>query len=337
LVGKYPGEMQRDGYFFTVWPAANLFVSERARDEGHRTLAGHAHGYFLPALGANQGFEDYQLLPGTHLELTGVSNVTSEALNGLAKTMLADPKNTKLAGGKRFFAYFHFLDPHYTYIKHQGHPDYGDQRRDIYDNEVHYSDHWVGDLVDFIDSRPFGKDTAVVITADHGEGFGEHGHFRHAYELWEALIRVPLFIRVPGAEPRRIEFSRGHIDVAPTVAELMGLKARAGFRGESLLPELLGAEAKPRPVLSDLPRSDLMDRRRAFIDGDYKLLSFGDDATFQLYDVSTDFAEEHELSKVRPEVFVRMKRDYLSFTSEIPNVNVVGPAPLKGAPRGRRW
>lgn len=337
LVGKYPGELGRDGFFFTVWTPDNLFISERAQAEGHRTLAGHGHGYFLPALGTNQGFDDYQLLPGTHLELTGVSNVTSEALNALGKRMLSDPKNTSLPSGKRFFAYFHFLDPHYTYIKHEGHPDFGNERRDLYDNEVHYSDRWVGDLVDFIDAQPFGKDTAVIITADHGEGFGEHDHFRHAYQVWEALVRVPLFVRVPGAEPRRVELPRSHIDLAPTVADLMGLENRADFRGESLVPEVFGAPSKPRPVLVDLPRSDLMDRRRAFVDGDYKLISFGDDWTLELYKVSEDFKEEHELSKTEPEKLAQLKQEYLAFTSKIPNVPVVGSAPLKGAPKGQRW
>ena len=165
------------------------------------------------------------------------------------------------------------MDPHYTYIKHEGHPDFGNERRDLYDNEVHYTDQWVGDLVDFIDAQPFGKDTAIIITADHGEGFGEHDHYRHAYQVWEALVRVPLFIRVPGAKPRRIEIPRGHIDLAPTIAALMGLKNRDDFRGQSLLPEIFGAPAAQRPVLVDLPRCDLMDRRRAFVEGDYKLIS----------------------------------------------------------------
>ncbi len=337
LVGKYPGELKRDGYFFTVWMPENVFISERAQAEGHRTLAGHGHGYFLPALGTSQGFEDYELLPGTHLELTGVSNVTSEPLNQLAKKMLSDPKNTQLPEGKRFFAYFHFLDPHFTYIKHDGHPDFGNERRDLYDNEVHYTDYWVGDLVDFIDAQPFGKDTAIIITADHGEGFGEHNHYRHAYEVWEALVRVPLFIRVPGAPPRRVETPRSHIDLAPTIAQLMGLQKPGDYRGKSLVPEVFGAPAAQRPVLVDLPRCDLMDRRRAFIEGDYKLISFGDNVSMQLYRVSDDFKEEHELSKRDPERFAAMKRDYLEFISKIPEVPVVGPAPLKGAPSGQRY
>jgi arylsulfatase A-like enzyme len=338
LTGKYPSEMARDGYFFTKWLPENVFITERAQTAGHRTLAGHAHGYFMPGLGLDQGFDDYRLVPGTFLDTKGVHNVTSEVLNGLAKKMLSDPKNVDLADGKRFFAYFHFLDPHYTYIKHAEHPDFGNKRRDIYDNEVHYSDKWVGDLITWMKAQPWGKDTAVIITADHGEGFGERNHYRHAYELWESLIRVPLFIHVPDATPRRIDASRGHVDLAPTFSELMGLPVEgAGYRGQSLLPEVFGAPAEERPVISELPRADLMDRRRALVSGDYKLIAFGDDTKWMLFNVVKDFEEKNDLSTTEPEKLQEMKALYAKLSSEIPVKPVSGGAPLLGAPRGQRW
>jgi arylsulfatase A-like enzyme len=337
LAGKYPSEMKRDGYFFTRWMPDNVLVTELLQKSGHRTMAGNGHGYFLPTMGVNQGFDDYRLLPGTFLDTKGVFDVTSEKLNKLAKTMLSDPKNVQLEPGKRFFAYFHFLDPHYTYYKHDGHPDFGNARRDLYDNEVHFTDHWVGDLVDWALAQPWGQKTAVIITADHGEGFGEHNHYRHAYEVWEALVRVPLFLYVPGGVPRRIEQSRSHIDLAPTIAELMGIRPSEPWRGHSLLPEAFGAPATERPVLVDLPRCDLMDRRRAFVDGAYKLISFGDDARFNLFNVAQDFAEEQDLAKAEPDTLVRLQTRYREFTGAIPNVPVVGDAPLKGAPPQQRY
>lgn len=338
LVGKYPSEMPRDGYFFTIWLEDNLFVSERAQKAGHRTLAGHAHGYFKPIMGVAQGFDDYRLLPGTELDVTGVANVTSETLNALAKKMLSDEKNVKLAKDKRFFAYFHFLDPHYTYFKHKESPDFGDDNRALYDNEVHYSDKWVGDLVDWALKQPWAKETAIIITADHGEGFGERGRFRHAYDVWESLVRVPLFICVPGAAARRIDVSRSAIDLAPTIADLMGLKAEPPFRGHSLLGEVFGDEAKPRPIVVDLPRSDIMDRRRAVIDGDWKIVAMGDDTSWLLFDVAKDPKEENDLREKEPERFQKMKALYEKLSKEIPVEPVSGKGPaLMGAPKGQRW
>lgn len=338
LVGKYPSEMPRDGYFFTKWPDDNLFVSERAQQAGHRTLAGHAHGYFMPLLGNNQGFDDYRLIPGS-VDLKAVTSVTSDKLTKLAKEMLSEPENTKLDGDKRFFAYFHYLDPHHTYEKHPGHPDYGNKPRDLYDNEIHWTDHWVGQLVDWARQQPWAEQTAFIITADHGEGFGEHGHFRHSYELWESLVRVPLMVCIPGVAPRTIEVRRGHVDLAPTIADLMGVKADPPFRGQSLLPEVFGqTPAKPRHIVVDLPRSDLMDRRRGVISEDgYKIIAFGNDNRFELYNLEKDPAEEHELSEKEPDELEAMKKLYERISKQIPNVEVTGGAELKGAPKGQRW
>jgi arylsulfatase A-like enzyme len=336
LAGLYPSEMKRDGWFFTRWFDDNEFMTERAQRHGVRTLAGNGHGYFTAPYGMNQGWDDYQLLEGTVIDFTGVADVTSERLTELGKKMLSDPKNVDPSGKRPFFAYFHFLDPHYTYILHDGHPDFGNKRRDLYDNEVHFTDKWVGELVDWCLKQPWGENLAVVITADHGEGMGEHDHFRHAFEVWEALVRVPLIVYVPGAAPRRVETPRGAIDLAPTMADLLGLPL-TGYRGKSLVPEVFGEASSPRPVLVDLPRSDLMDRRRALVQGDYKLIAFGDDWRFQLYDVAKDFKEEHELSKTHPEKLAEMKALYAKLSAEIPNRPVVGTAPLLGAPRNQRY
>jgi choline-sulfatase len=337
LVGEYPSAMHRDGFFFTKYPdEKNLFVSERAQKAGHRTFAGHAHGYFLPVLGNNQGFDDYRMIKGG-VDIKAVTSVTGEKLSALAKEMLGDQKNVALKPDQRFFAYFHYLDPHHTYVKHDGHPDFGSKARDVYDNEVHYTDKLLGELIDWTREQAFFKDTALIITSDHGEGFGENNQFRHAYELWEPLVKVPMIFCVPGAEPRRLEVRRSHIDLAPTIADLMGLPAEPAFRGQSLLPEIFGATVPPRRVVVDLPRSDLMDRRRGVIADDHKIIAFGDDRTFKVYDLNQDPWEKTDLAKTEPQTLERMKAIYLEESKKIPVVEVVGGAPLMGAPPGQRW
>lgn len=337
LVGEYPSAMVRDGMFFTRYPdAENLFISERIQQAGHRTLSGQAHGYFLPALGNNQGFDDYRLIPGG-VDIKAVTSITGERLGKLAREMLSDPKNVSLPADKRFFAYFHFMDPHHTYERHPGHSTFGNEPRDLYDGEIHYTDAIVGELVDWAEQQPWAKQTAIIITSDHGEGFGEHNHFRHAYELWEPLIKVPLIICIPGAKPKKTEVRRSHIDLAPTIAELMGIDAKPPFRGQSLVAEVFGAPMEKRVIVADLARSDLMDRRRAVIDErGYKILGFGDDRSFELYDLEKDPLEKDELSKSEPAEFERMKKIYEEQSAKIPVVDVVGGAKLKGAPPGQR-
>ena len=139
-------------------------------------------------------------------------------------------------GDSPFFAWFHFMDPHDVYQPHPELPSFGRKARDLYDGEVRYTDQWVGKLVDFIRDAPWGKRTAIVVSADHGEAFGEHGFYRHAHELWEELVHVPLFFYIPGVKPRRVNAYRSAVDLAPTILELTGVKIKDSMRGVSLVP-----------------------------------------------------------------------------------------------------
>lgn len=333
LVGKYASEMPRNGYFFTQWYPENLFLGERLKAAGHRAVATHAHSYFYNKA-MQQGFDDYAILSGTIYD-DPEPKPTSERLTAAAKRMLA--KNADATGQRRMFAYFHYMDPHHEYIEHDEAPDFGDDPRDLYDGEIWFTDRAVGDLIAWIEKQPWGKRTAVIVSADHGECFGEHGQIRHGYELWEALIHVPLLFLVPGAAPRRIDTPRSHIDLAPTILELMGVEIAPPLRGQSLVTELFGGSLPPRPIVADLSRDNLQDRRRAIIDGDLKLIARGDDERWLMYDVVKDPKERTTLTETRHDDFRRMRKLYDELSATIPNEEVHGDAVLKNAPPGRRW
>jgi uncharacterized sulfatase len=76
----------------------------------------------------------------------------------------------------------------------------------------------------------------VVITSDHGEEFMEHGSVKHTQTVYEEMIRVPLIIRVPGKGASEITSTVRHVDVVPTVLELLGIESRGRFQGSSLVP-----------------------------------------------------------------------------------------------------
>ena len=333
LVGKYASEMARTGYFFTQWYPENLSLGERLQAAGHRAIAAHAHAYFYhPSM--KQGFDDYLVLSGT-IYNNPEPKPTSERLTAAAKRILA--KNADPSGERRLFAYFHYMDPHHEYIEHEDAPVFGDEPRDLYDAEMWFTDRAVGDLISWIEKQEWGKRTAVIVSADHGESFGEHGQVRHGYELWESLIHVPLLFLVPDAAPRRIDTPRSHIDLSPTILELMGVEIAPPLRGKSLVPELFGGSLPPRPVVADLPRDNLQDRRRAIIDGDLKLISRGDDERWLMYDLANDPKERKTLTEHRREDFRRMRALYDEISKSIPNEEVHGTAVLKNAPPGRRW
>jgi choline-sulfatase len=342
LVGRYPSEMERNGMFFTRWYPSNDFVGEHLQKLGVSTLAVGTHSYFYQSSGLNQGFDRYELLPGT------VANpkpgVTSERLTKLARGMLQ--RATSGHADARFFAYFHYLDPHAPYLDHESSDagpeapsDAGDpvDPRVFYRQEVRYTDEWVGVLLDWVKQQKWAANTAIIVSADHGEAFGEHKQQKHGYELWEELVRVPMVIHVPGAEHRVIQTPRSHIDLAPTILDLMGAPPDPKHRGKSLRPELSGGAPEPRPVVLDLPRDNLQDRRRAVIDGREKIIARGDDERWLFYDLENDPKERKNLSETERARFERMKKLYLRISAEIPVEEVHGDTKLKNAPEGQRF
>ena len=293
LGGKLPGEMKRDGYFFGTYPKEDLMFPELLQAASIHTLAAHAHAYFKDAT-FRQGFDRWEVVPDITFKNTTDENVTSPKQEALAEKLLSE----KACETGRFFAWFHFMDPHDMYQGHE--PEiaaWGRTMRDRYDGEVTFTDKYVGKLVDFIESKPWGPHTAIIVTADHGEAFGEHKQYVHGFELWENLVHVPLFFYVPGAPPRRIAAPRSAIDLAPTILDLFALPQEPTFEGKSLVPELYGAEAAPRDVVLDLPMTSDSDRRRGLIHGKYKLIAFGEDKSFSVFDLESDPGEEKPITK----------------------------------------
>jgi len=297
LAGRYPSELKRDGFFFGTYPKENLFFPELLQAAKIRTLGAHAHGYFKDA-GFQQGFDAWELVPNMKWNNTTDENVTGEAHEKIAEKLLGTAVPEGDPNG-RFFAWFHFLDPHDMYMPHDadGIPPFGKKPRDRYDAEVVYTDQRIGRLLDYVEKAPWRDRTVIIVTADHGEAFGEHNQFNHGFELWENLTRVPLFFYVPGGgASKRLDTDVSAIDLAPTILEIMGVPADPAMEGKSLLPSVLnGTEPEARDVILDLPDTSDNERRRALIHGQKKLLAFGQDAAMRMYDLAADPGEDHPI------------------------------------------
>jgi arylsulfatase A-like enzyme len=192
-------------------------------------------------------------------------------------------------------------------------------------------------LLAFIEAQPWGKHTAIIVSADHGEAFGEHKMSRHGFELWEPLVRVPLLLRVPGVAPRQIDTPRSHLDLAPTIFELMDVPRHDGFGGRSLVSELKGEQdASLRDVILDLPRTSHNFRRRALVRGRYKLIAYGDDFRYKLLDIVDDPAELRDLRGRKRDVYKDMKRRYLQRVKQIKDICPKMRHKLKGKRPERR-
>jgi len=320
LSGRFASTLYRDGRFFARYAPANVFLGEILHDNGVRSIAWHSHLYFGRESGLEQGFDVWRLVPGIHFDPETDNDVTSDKMTALGIELLSDPKNTS----GRFVAWAHYMDPHDQYHAHPEAPDFGKHARSRYDQEIWFTDFWIGKLLAWAEQQPWWKDTVLIVTADHGEAFGEHGMYKHAFELWDVLTHVPLLVHGPGLAPRRIDQRRSAIDLAPTILEFAGIAPPADFEGQSLVAELGGAEPASRePILLELSEDTHNPPRRALIQGNYKLIDFGHDH-FELFDLAGDPSESTDIAAKHPAELRALKQALAAKYETMPTVAPFG-------------
>jgi arylsulfatase A-like enzyme len=186
-----------------------------------------------------------------------------------------------------------------------------------YDREIRYLDDEIGRLFAGLGRRGLDNNTLVVLVADHGESLGEHGYYlEHGKLSYQVNAHVPLIVSQPGVIPEsRIDWPVGVIDIAPTLLELAGLPIPAVLEGTSLAglirgnrdargPEhvFMGSGYRPnRPQLTVRSGTWKLIHVRAPAD---RLAMKG--SRFELYDLSTDPGELHNLAAENPERVERL-------------------------------
>ena len=224
----------------------------------------------------------------------------------------------------RVFAWVHYLEPHEPYDSHPGGPDPSRPDRERYDGEVRFIDDELRRLCDYL--RRTRPSALVILAADHGEEFGEHGGRYHGTSLYEEQVHVPLLIldlanlegdRADAAVSLRLAAQRldqpvGLIDVAPTVLGLLDIEPSVRMRGHDLSPWLLTrAGALPRwPVFSEIGRKKMVVR------GDQKLIcDFATDSC-QAFDLQRDPQELRSILESAPESAAELRLSLDRFIAE---------------------
>jgi arylsulfatase A-like enzyme len=176
--------------------------------------------------------------------------------------------------------------------------------RGLYDAEVRHTDHWIGVLLDELESRGLTDDTLVVVTSDHGEEFLEHGGTLHNGKLYEELVRIPLLMRVPGQGPSRFSASVRNIDVMPTILDFCRAELPLALDAVSLRPLIEGVPASRAPdAIASFPVLPGLEAARMLRTERYKLVHRPDaPERGELYDLLEDPAERRNLHAQRTDL-----------------------------------
>jgi arylsulfatase A-like enzyme/HEAT repeat protein len=195
----------------------------------------------------------------------------------------------------KLFLWLHLFEPHEPYDHHAGF-DFGVRDVDRYDSEIAYADSVVGKAVALVQrQRP---SAIVIVAADHGEEFGEHGGRYHGTTLYEEQVRVPLVVMVPGLAPRVVAGAAQLIDIPATILGLLDLPQPLRMRGTDLGPWLA---APPAPAERLPPVFAEVEDKRMVVLGSEKLVCDMRNDYCSLFDLVVDPLEQRDLADQRPE------------------------------------
>ncbi len=269
--------------------------------------------------GLAQGFQEYN-------DDVGSGDPSEEGLrayrNGRDVTDAAIPW-LQSAGGKPFFCWVHYFDPHKPYHEHR--ELFGDRYAGRpYEAEIEYMDQQIGRILKTLEEAGRLDDTLIVAVGDHGESLGEHNELYHGNTLYNSGLHVPLIFRLPGrifAGKRfaeRVSLER----IFPTVLELMEIRNRKNPL--SLAGPVSGAEqVLPAPIHleTDEPwRQYGWHPLRGLIEGDLKYIR---SPRAELYNVRSDPRELNNLAGERPDEMARMETALLELESGMTELTAV--------------
>ncbi|GEM_PF-275375 len=296
---------------------------------GYRTATFANVIWLGPRFGLTSGFEHVDFHRGTtNLKMRNAETTTDAALEWIARD-----------SERPFFAMVHYFDPHLVYAppppfrarfadpldrkgsdflfgtieqmkalrRGGGQPDTETIKRleKLYDGEIAYTDEYFGNLLEGLAQMGMDENTVIVMTADHGEEFLEHGGFEHGHSMFDEMIRVPLIISGPDVDAGRVvDDPAAHIDIGPTLCRLAGVPIPPTFTGRDLLEAPGTRDDRPILAQGNMWGPPL----HAMIDGRYKVIRRFEH--WMIFDLENDPEEKDDIFDSRPDLARRLTKSY---------------------------
>jgi arylsulfatase A-like enzyme/Flp pilus assembly protein TadD len=313
-----PVHTVRDNGTFIV-PENVTTLAEVLRDEGFDTSAFIGSFPLDSTSGLDQGFEHYddELEPQVPSEFVpGMKLFFDERPAAEVVDAAIAYHRARRAG--RFFTFLHFFDAHQP---QEPPPPYDVEfRQQPYDGEIAYIDEQIGRFIAFLEESGDWDRTLVVLTADHGEGLGDHGELTHSMLLHQATLHIPLILRGPGVPLGQTDAWTASTQVFATALELLGIDPPATSHavGRSLVPLLENGGETPRGwprfeayFETIAPRtSNGWAQLTGWMKGDWRLVH---GPKPELYDLATDPQELDNRFAAEPETADGLFKELASF------------------------
>ncbi len=317
-------------------PQEAVTLAEILGEQGYSTAAVVSHRLLGRRFQFDQGFEIFDETP---------SRVPARGIVAGRVTRSAQEIVRELATRDRpFFLFAHYFDPHYPYVPHEQYefapegvgrldgtesieelrgladdlsPEEVAFVRDLYDEEIRHTDEGIGRLVSTLRELDLYDNTLLVITADHGEEFLEHGWIGHTRTLYDELVRVPLLVRAgkAGEHGTRSSAVVSLSALAPTILEILGLEGSGyDFEAEPLPGVMPDGDTTSRDaVLTTVDYVPVMEKhavkttsKNALVAGRHKIIRDNLSGEIEVYDLNGDPGEMDNLAAGRVDLVRRL-------------------------------
>jgi arylsulfatase A-like enzyme/tetratricopeptide (TPR) repeat protein len=316
LTGTYP--FQNGVQDFTGQPLAQQFrtVSQAFQQAGYATGAVVSAFVLDRSWGLARGFDFYDdAFSAETFEKRDAGLVDRRAGESVAHAIAWLKRTSR----RPFFLWLHLYDPHSPYDPPE--PYRSEYRSHLYDGEIAYADHELGNLMAWLKQNRLYDSSLIVALSDHGESLGEHGEDEHGFFVYNATVHVPLIVKPPAGSGIAADRRREPVEttaVAPTLLRLAGVKDSvdsiyAQFQSHALSGTRLGTKSGTNKEGSQAANQTASDP--AYSETFYPFSSFGwsplhalESERFhfieapkpELYDLESDPGETRNIAAQQP-------------------------------------